>query len=51
MSLPMQWVPRPSRANSYCCICKAHFEDYLTHVNVPLHQTLMRASPFCFYIE
>lgn len=39
-------MPCPSRTNSYCCICKAPFDDYLTHVNIPAHQTLLRASPF-----
>lgn len=23
-------VPKPSRNNSYCCVCKTPFEDYLT---------------------
>lgn len=40
-------VARPSKSNSYCCICRTAFDDYLTHVNIPSHQQLLRASPFC----
>ena len=40
-------MPKPSRSNSYCCICRTLFDDYLTHVNIPSHQQLLRASPFC----
>lgn len=43
-------MAKPSRSNSYCCICRTPFDDYLTHVNVPAHQQLLRASPFCLDI-
>lgn len=42
----MQFVPKPSKGNSFCCICKAAFEDYLTHISLPHHQQLLRTSPF-----
>lgn len=26
----LQFVPKPSKNNSYCCVCKVPFDDYLT---------------------
>lgn len=44
-------MPRPSKANSFCCVCKASFEDYLTHVNMPEHHRLMVQSAYCAEIQ
>jgi hypothetical protein len=41
----------PSKANSFCCVCKVNFEDYLTHVTLPSHISLMRSSPYCADIK
>jgi hypothetical protein len=51
-------VPKPSKANSYCCICREPFEDYLTvdnfllqHINIPRHRELMKKSAYYSMIE
>lgn len=56
--LLIQFVPKPSKANSYCCICREPFEDYLTvvnfllqHINIPRHRELMKKSAYYSMIE
>lgn len=29
-----QYLPKPSKTNSFCCVCKTFFEDYLTVHNI-----------------
>ena len=40
-------MAKPSKANSFCSICKSAIEDYLTHLSTPHHQQLLRSSEFC----
>ena len=42
----IKFVPKPSKSNSYCCICKTAFDDYLTHINMPSHCSNSQASTF-----
>lgn len=42
----IQLVPKPSKANLFCLICKETYEDYLTHISYPSHNRLLRGSPF-----
>jgi hypothetical protein len=38
-------VPRPT-ANLFCHVCKAHYDDYLTHTTSPSHTTKVEQNKF-----
>ena len=39
-------VPKPSKNNSYCCVCKLPFEDYLTVQIIICSMSIL--PPICF---
>ncbi len=36
----------PSKQNSFCCVCKSHYDDYLTHLAMPRHIELSNKNKF-----
>lgn len=38
-------IPRPT-ANLFCHVCKAHYEDYLTHTASPSHTNKVEQNKF-----
>lgn len=39
-------VPRPSKNHSFCGICRVHYEDYLTHIGLEIHQENIKKAKF-----
>lgn len=44
-------VPRPAPTKNFCCVCRTHFEDYLTHTMQPTHQTAISSNQFNKHIQ
>lgn len=44
-------VPRPSKNNSYCCVCKIPFEDYLTVRFTTCSISIPPRMPYWFAIQ
>lgn len=47
----IQLIPKPSKGNSFCCVCRSFFDDYLEHVARPDHVSSMRQNKFCTDIQ
>lgn len=39
-------MPKPSKANSFCSICKSYYQDYLEHVTLAQHLQQLRNNKF-----
>ena len=39
-------MPKPSKANSFCSVCRSCYQDYLEHVTLAHHQQLLSSNKF-----
>lgn len=39
-------VPKPSKNHSFCGLCRLHFEDYLTHLELEVHRDNLKKAKF-----